>query len=280
VEHPIPLDRLDALQLDRAFSFGNFLVKNKRFADASAQFEQCLKLKDLAIIRLHLGVALEHQARLDEAATQFQKALDLEPDFAEAHRNLGVTFSRLNRPQQAIEHLQQAVRAKPDYSVAHHELGLLLNDQGRFEAAVRQFQEALRIEPDQSLVHLELAKVLHVLERFEESVRHNIKALRLDPENLQVLNNLAWQLATCPQDAVRNGEMAVKLAEHAGRLTKYKSTEILDTLAAAMAETGRFQEAIRWQQELVQLLPSAQRGEARQRLELYQQSKPYRQRRQ
>jgi Flp pilus assembly protein TadD len=57
-------------------------------------------------------------------------------------------------------------------------------------------------------------------------------------------NNLAWLLATCPDNSLRNGQKAVELAQQAVQLSGGKSPEILDTLAAAYAEAGSFPEAI------------------------------------
>ena len=57
-------------------------------------------------------------------------------------------------------------------------------------------------------------------------------------------NDLAWLLATCPDNSVRNGQKAVELAQQAVQLSNGRSPEILDTLAAAYAEAGRFHEAV------------------------------------
>jgi hypothetical protein len=59
-----------------------------------------------------------------------------------------------------------------------------------------------------------------------------------------LLNNLAWALATCPVDSVRNGARAVELARQADQLTSNRDPQILGTLAAAWAEAGNFTKAI------------------------------------
>jgi len=75
------------------------------------------------------------------------------------------------------------------------------------------------------------------LQAFEE-------ALAADGDNLIVLNNLAWQRAAHPQAAVRDGTAAVRLAEKAAGLSRRQDPGVLDTLAAAYAEAGRFEEAV------------------------------------
>ena len=89
------------------------------------------------------------------------------------------------------------------------------------------------------------------------------------------LNNLAWLLATCPDDNVRNGRRAVTLAEKAVELTERKNATYLDTLAAAYAEARRFDDAVRVQQEALtdRRLVLDDGNAANARLELYRKKK-------
>jgi protein O-mannosyl-transferase len=83
-----------------------------------------------------------------------------------------------------------------------------------------------------------------MLGRFGEAAQQYRLALAQSPDATEWLNNLAWLLATCPEDAVRDGPEAVRLAQHACELTKYETTIYLGTLAAAQAEAGRFAAAV------------------------------------
>ena len=102
-------------------------------------------------------------------------------------------------------------------------------------------------------------------------------ALEIDPKNPTTLNALAWLLATIPDDSLRNGARAIELATQACQLTEEKNGSLLDTLAAAYAEAGKFDEAAKWQQKAVDLLSDhPDKVEVQARLELYRQGKPYR----
>ena len=70
-------------------------------------------------------------------------------------------------------------------------------------------------------------------------------ALQLQPDQVQALNNLAWLLAASPADNLRDGAEAVRLAERACALSEQREPVFLGTLAAAYAEAGRFEDAIK-----------------------------------
>ena len=105
------------------------------------------------------------------------------------------------------------------------------------------------------------------------------RVLLLKPDQLDALNNLAWLLATSPDDTVRNGDEAVQHAEHACRLTSFKQSRETGILAAAYAETGRFQEAIATGELSVKLASAAGDNRSavvnRQLLIFYRAGKPW-----
>src|SRR5262249_37765278 len=107
---------------------------------------------------------------------------------------------------------------------------------------------------------------------YERSVADYAKAIRLDPTDALTLNNLAWVLATCPDDKVRDGQKAVGYATRACDLSHRMHSGSVDTLAAAYAEAGDFREAVRWQKKALDLDIEDRESleQAQQRLKLYQ----------
>ena len=103
-------------------------------------------------------------------------------------------------------------------------------------------------------------------------------ALRHNPRSPDTLNELAWLLATSTSERARDGKRAVELAIQACELTFWTNPNLLDTLAAAYAETGRFDEAVRWQNEALEFPEFGKfAGKAgRERLSLYESGRPYR----
>ena len=111
--------------------------------------------------------------------------------------------------------------------------------------------------------------------RFKDAIIQYDRAYRASPDSLDVQNNLAWILATCPDKALRDAPRAVTLAEQAARSTNYADASTLDTLAAAYAESGAFQKAVMTQRKAIELTPATSRSDLQKRLDLYLSGKPY-----
>jgi tetratricopeptide (TPR) repeat protein len=92
-----------------------------------------------------------------------------------------------------------------------------------------------------------------------EAITQYQAALQIDPADLQAENNLAWLLATTSQASLRNGEKAVQLARQANDVAGGKDPMILRTLAAALAESGRFDDAAQNAQKAIELAQAAGR---------------------
>ncbi len=90
-------------------------------------------------------------------------------------------------------------------------------------------------------------------------------------------NNLAWTLATCPEEKFRDGKQAVEEASKAVELTHNKQGEFVDTLAAAYAEAGDFDKAVEQQQQAIGLVENEKvRKEMGARVELFRKHQAYR----
>jgi len=111
---------------------------------------------------------------------------------------------------------------------------------------------------------------------YDKALAEYIGVIRLNPDNVLACNNLAWLLATSPDANARNGAKAVEYAKKACELSEWKTPPYFDTLAAAHAEAGDFDQAVQWQNKYLESTPSKDASEkARQRLRLYEHKKPY-----
>jgi tetratricopeptide (TPR) repeat protein len=106
------------------------------------------------------------------------------------------------------------------------------------------WRDTLIQNPDSYLAHSHLGNILMRRGESIPALAHYREALRVKPDDPVSLNNLAWFLATAPEDTLRDGSEAVELAERAARLVSYGNPVLLDTLAASYAEVGRFGDAV------------------------------------
>ena len=161
-----------------------------------------------------------------------------------------------------------------------NDLGATYVQLGQFEQAQQAFERAIGLQPTFALAHYNLAQMLVRLQRRREAIEHLRLAVGAAPNSATFLENLAWLLATCPEDSLRNGPDAVALAEKVCRQTGYQHPSSLDALAAAYAEVGRFEEAVQTCERAASL--ASQAGDsnlARQigeRLDLYRSQHAYR----
>jgi Flp pilus assembly protein TadD len=226
-------------------NYARALLRQGKVAEAMWSFEAAVALRpDLDAARCGLGTALMEQGKLDEAADQFSHVLALQPDHVAARLQLGIVRGRQGKLAEAAEAFSRVLRLRPDDAGAHNNLGNVLVLQGKHEEAVRQFEETVRLKPDHAGAYNNLAISCKKLGRVGDAIAHYREAIRLQPDSLQALNNLAWLLAAEPDGRFRNGAEAVALGTRACELTKYQNPVALTTLAAAYAETGRFQEAV------------------------------------
>ena len=124
-------------------------------------------------------------------------------------------------------------------------LGGLLERRGDIDAAVEQWRAIPDDIPDAFKVHNNLGAALHRLGRTDEAIEHLRKAVRQNRDSPDACANLARLLVWHRDPSVRRGDEAVRLAERAASLTESRRPDILQVLAAAYAEAGRFEDAVR-----------------------------------
>lgn len=160
------------------------------------------------------GVALTDKGQFDQAILEYRKALDVDPDYPQAHNNIALILKRQGKPDAAIWHLAQALRVDPDYADAHNNWGLALADMRNFDEAAGHYQEALRLNPKCAEAHYNWAYVLSAKGRFDAAITHYQEALRIKPDFAQAQNNWGVVLERGlgrPREAAEHFRIAVRL---------------------------------------------------------------------
>ena len=195
------------------------------------------------MVQNSISFILLRQGRIPEAWELLQRVSN--PDNPVTQTNLGLALTLMGRPDEACIHLKKAIEVDPTCVPAYANLGSVLLKMGLAEESLVCLKKALQIDPNFVSAHLNIANTLLQTGRTEEAFHHLQRAFEIAPHDPEAQKNLAWIMATCPDDQFRNGARAVDLAERANELTKGRNTMIGVTLAAAYAEAGRFDDATR-----------------------------------
>jgi len=307
--------RIQPGYLEPHYSLGVALLSRGKTSEAVGQFEKVLELKpdhhearinlstallslgraeeavatlreaarispNSADVMYNLGVAMQAAGHVDEAMEKYRETIRLDPSRAGAERNLGILLAMRGDAGPAARHLERSIELDPNSPEAHDNLGKLLATTGQLREAVKHFRQALAIDPKFHKSQYNLGLALSMLGRSEEALPHFQEAVRLQPENPAAWAWLAWILATDPDAKIRSQGDAVAMAERAARMTRGQDPTVMDALAAAYADQGRFAEAQRAAQAAQKQFAAANAtklaDQVGQRLQLYRRSKPYR----
>jgi tetratricopeptide (TPR) repeat protein/mono/diheme cytochrome c family protein len=246
--------------------------------EATAHFEASVTLKpQSAAAHFNLATAQTSAGRLEEAIAEYRQALQIKPDYANAHNNLGGVLSSRGKVNEAIEQYREALRDDPRHAAAHNNLGHALVSEGNSVEALTHFLEALRINPEYADAHYNIGNLYALRGDWADAVEHFRRVVRLEPDWAPGLSELAWLLATAPEERLHNAGIAVRLAEHAADVTDNRDAKVLAVLAAAYADAGSFDRALATSDAALRLMPGDPLArDIRSRQALYQAQHPYR----
>lgn len=250
---------------------------------------------------------------LEDALKDFEHSIQLDPKDPNGHTGRGGVNFLKGDFKEAVEDYTQAVELMPndpqplaqrgyayagmqdfDKAMADFNAALKLNGKdipsllGRAEIhrskkewgdALNDYTVVLAVVPGDFRALLGQASALYGSGELERALGVYGDLMQKFPTEAQPFNDCAWLLATGIKDSVRNGQRAVELASQACQLTNYQNAGYLDTLAAAFAEKGEFDNARKWQEAAVKAAgeePPDVQADIKSRVDLYQQNKPYR----
>ena len=243
-------------------------------------FVRCIEIAPNCSLAHHnLGFALSVRGQSEEAVAQFEESLRGDPNDPLGHYCLAQNVANLGQTSEAITHYSEALRLKPRYPSAHLKLGVLLAQEGRAADAIPHFISALKDGSANASAHVNLAIALDEQGQTDYALRHYRTAVEMEPLWPEALARLARFLATHQDPRVRDGTTAVRLAEAANQLTAHSQAALLNDLAAAYAESGRFEDAVATERRAMRLVSNSSHKELAQQiqncLELYEERKPY-----
>jgi tetratricopeptide (TPR) repeat protein len=230
----------------------------QQWRDSASLFERAVAVTEGNFVALHyLGIDRQREGRDAEAQQLFEAAVALRPPWIPPYLSLAGLQAQTGDLDGAIRHYRASLVLDPESLPGHLGLGTSLVRKGRYDLARVPLERAQSLGARTPQLHAALALVATQQERPADAVRHYRAALEVDPEFGPVLNNLAWLLATTPVASLRDAAAALDLAQRAVRASPQPDPGVLDTLAAAYAASGRFEEAVRSEERAIALMEAA-----------------------
>lgn len=267
-----------------AYNLGTTLGTLGRHAEALLHLDHAVEL-DPRHRDAHFGraSALTHLGRHAEAVEALETVLEIDPEDRVARYRLALVLNVLGEKGRAETELVALVASDPGDFEARLRLATLLGETGRGDEAAAQYAAVLEQESDNQEAHRGRVELLVGEQRYAEA-RHLLETgfelgLASGSPDAGLVQMLARLLATCPEPAVRDGARALELAQTA--FARARTLEHAATVAMALAELGRFDEATAWQDSLVRQaeaagLEAAKLSLMKTHLSLYEQGRPLR----
>ncbi len=240
-------------------SFVQVKLGNK---DKAIEFAKTAKPEKYPTIQTYdfLGKAMLQSGRFDLAARYFEQGLeyhsynrDFRENAASSYGLMGNKEYRQGNFDQALDYYKRSLDLKPGYSPVMSGLMLVHWKKGNADKAIKYGEKAVSLDSADNSTRSKFAKVLKSAgnkavknDNLETGIKYYRRALNYLPKNKDILNNLAWWLATSSDPEVRDTEEALNLAQKAAKVTNYQDPVVLDTLAEALTRNGKYQQALEY----------------------------------
>jgi tetratricopeptide (TPR) repeat protein len=147
---------------------------------------------------------------------------------------------------------------------------------GQWKKAADDFAKTLELSPELAMANLACTRVDYELGDMKSFMKHMDAYLTVHPDDTFANNVKAWFLATCEDASVRDGKKALEIARKVCAMEQYQEWAACENLAAAYAETGNYDEAVKWAETCLKLAPKEMKPEKQSRVDLYKSKKPLR----
>ncbi|MCY4602283.1 MAG: tetratricopeptide repeat protein [Acidobacteria bacterium] len=245
------------------------------YAAATSRFREGLELQpDNPSLRHKLGTALALRGDRRASREQFEETVQRTPTYARAHYSLGVLLEEEGDFLQALARYTSAVRHDTNYAEARLRLAGILRLSGRPDDAMAQYERVAQIDPAIFEAPFGKAMVLVSQDRWPEAREELEDGMAQYPSAPAFPLALARLLAAAPDSGVRDGRRAVAVMERLSE--EQQRMDLGETMAMALAEAGRYEEAAALQREAIAAAPAELAPRMEANLALYESGRPSR----
>ena len=241
-------------ELKRADRF----VKSSALDGITIKHPNAIKTGDLqaASLQFRRAASEETKGNLKGAEDHYLWATELVPEYTVAQLRLAKLYIRTRQWKKSAERIELAMRYN---TISNDEQFLLAKTYlqlGENNKAFNTLSVIHKKSPTFAPAIFELAAQYAKKGNNYESVNYYRKGLKVEPNNIKALNNLAWLLATSPDNNVKDASQALSIAKKIAIDTNHKNPDTLDTLAAAFAANGQFINAVQTLEKAIAILDS------------------------
>jgi tetratricopeptide (TPR) repeat protein/predicted Ser/Thr protein kinase len=258
----------------------NTQIEDGRFTGLSFEYELISKLSGAPkTVKefLQAANAKWDRGEYEEAIHVYDEAIKIHPGEMGFHLNRANACAALKQYEKALPGYHEALRLAPSNENIHRARSMALYEMGRYDESIADLDIAVKASPEG--VNFDLrGRAHHAKENFRAALADYEKGVQATPGYTLTFLDLAWLLATCPDDSIRDGQRAAQLARLGSAPAGEGQHRARVVLAAAHAETQAYAEAIQLEQRHLESIPkgSEEIKESKERLKLYQSHQPLR----
>ena len=222
------------------------------------------------------GVSHAMLGNQEAAIADFTRTLELNPKFANAWFNRGELKYENREFVAAVQDYNQALRLAPRDAAALNSRGHALYRLRRSAEAMADYNKAIEIDPSSAAAFVNRGDLQADQGNFAQAARNYREAIQVNPSLGRAYQSAAWLMATCPEESFRNADLAIEAAQKAIELDGNTDYRYLETLAAAQANAGEFEDAIKTQEQAMETAPDAVVQVYRRRIAEFRAGRPHR----
>jgi tetratricopeptide (TPR) repeat protein len=214
-----------------------------------------------------------------KALADLNEAIRLAPNVAAHYNDRGCVYTFLDNYPKGYEQFQEAIRLDPKFALANSNRAVSRHAEKQYGQAMADFNKALDIDPKLSHAYSYRGLTWCKTGHYAQGLKDWDESIRLTPDECWGYYNKARMFATCESLGHRDGPMALEYAMKACEVAHWEEWRCVATLAAAYAELGQFDDAVRWQKKAITMNKNPEEHDRRdqeERLKLYEAGMPFR----